>query len=150
MSSYLLDITLAIPVRYHNFWSFFCAFAVPDKRRRNEIEGVLIASTEPLPETVVSSEWLSEWPLCCIHNVALSRPDSGALVSNLGCSIIHCINLPEPARNTAIVGFPGKANSMKTLAGHGIRRILAPDHPFSSDASGIRSARPLVDNGRAA
>lgn len=30
--------------RYHNFWNFFCAFVVPDKRRRDEIEGILIAA----------------------------------------------------------------------------------------------------------
>jgi hypothetical protein len=30
--------------RYHTFWNFFCAFVVPEKSRRNEIEGILIAS----------------------------------------------------------------------------------------------------------
>ncbi len=30
--------------RYHNFWNFFSAFVIPDQRRRNEIEGILIAA----------------------------------------------------------------------------------------------------------
>lgn len=30
--------------RYYNFWNYFSAFVVPDKRHLDEIEGVLIAS----------------------------------------------------------------------------------------------------------
>ena len=30
--------------RYQNFWNFFCAFVVPDKIKRTQIEGILIAS----------------------------------------------------------------------------------------------------------
>src|SRR3989344_256115 len=31
--------------RYYNFWNYFSAFVVPDKRHIDEVEGVLIAST---------------------------------------------------------------------------------------------------------
>jgi len=30
--------------RYYNFWNMFSAFAVPDKRGRDELEGILIAA----------------------------------------------------------------------------------------------------------
>jgi hypothetical protein len=30
--------------RYYNFWNHFSAFAVPDKRGRDELEGILIAA----------------------------------------------------------------------------------------------------------
>jgi len=30
--------------RYHNFWNFFSAFVIPDAKRRDEIEGILIAA----------------------------------------------------------------------------------------------------------
>ena len=30
--------------RYYNFWNYFSAFAVPDKRGRDELEGILIAA----------------------------------------------------------------------------------------------------------
>jgi hypothetical protein len=35
----------------------------------------------------------------------------------------HCIILPEPTRNSSIVGFIGEPNSMKILAGRRIRHI---------------------------
>lgn len=30
--------------RYYNFWNYFSAFAVPDKKGRDELEGILIAA----------------------------------------------------------------------------------------------------------
>lgn len=30
--------------RYYNFWNFFSAFAVPQKKHRDEVEGILIAA----------------------------------------------------------------------------------------------------------
>lgn len=30
--------------RYYNFWNFFSAFTVPQKRHRDEVEGILIAA----------------------------------------------------------------------------------------------------------
>lgn len=30
--------------RYYNFWNFFSAFVIPDKRHIDEVEGILIAS----------------------------------------------------------------------------------------------------------
>jgi len=52
--------------RYYNFWDMFSAFAVPDKKGRDELEGILIAamptangskprlSKERLPEEVAA------------------------------------------------------------------------------------------------
>ena len=31
-------------MRHYNFWNFFSAFAVPDKKGRDELEGILIAA----------------------------------------------------------------------------------------------------------
>jgi hypothetical protein len=52
--------------RYYNFWNMFSAFAVPDKKGRDELEGILIAAMptansskpklkkERLPKEVIS------------------------------------------------------------------------------------------------
>jgi hypothetical protein len=39
----LWDHAIITHDRYFHFWNFFSAFAVPDKKHRNELEGILIA-----------------------------------------------------------------------------------------------------------
>jgi len=38
------EVTTEAKKRYYNFWDKFSAFAVPDEKGRNELEGILIAA----------------------------------------------------------------------------------------------------------
>ena len=60
-------------------------------------------------------------PYLCPFLSGILRGVSG-VESEIYC-ITRCIILPEPTRNTPNVGLLGKANSLKTLAGQGIRRF---------------------------
>jgi len=44
MAQRLWDHAILTHDRYFHFWNFFSAFAVSDKKHRNELEGILIAA----------------------------------------------------------------------------------------------------------